>query len=44
MSNRIEGIEQFTELWPNIYNTEGKPDWSHIRPYYDDNIFFRDSI
>ncbi|MFX1431666.1 MAG: nuclear transport factor 2 family protein, partial [Promethearchaeota archaeon] len=44
MSFRIESKEQFVDLWTNIYNTEGKPDWSHILPYYDDNIYFRDSI
>lgn len=32
------------ELWSQTYNTMGKPDWSHILPYYDDNIYFRDSI
>lgn len=32
------------ELWSQTYNTEGKPDWSHILPYYDDDIYFRDSI
>jgi hypothetical protein len=32
------------ELWSKTYNTEGKPDWSHILPYYDDSIYFRDSI
>lgn len=32
------------ELWSKTYNTEGKPDWSHILAYYDDNIYFRDSI
>jgi hypothetical protein len=32
------------ELWSKTYNTEGKPDWSHILPYYDINIYFRDSI
>ena len=32
------------ELWSKTYNTEGKPDWSHILPYYDDKIYFRDSI
>jgi limonene-1,2-epoxide hydrolase len=32
------------ELWSKTYNTEGKPDWSHIIPYYDDDIYFRDSI
>lgn len=32
------------ELWSKTYNTEGKPDWSHIMPYYADDIYFRDSI
>jgi hypothetical protein len=32
------------DLWSKTYNTEGKPDWSHILPFYDDNIYFRDSI
>ncbi|MCF8387261.1 MAG: nuclear transport factor 2 family protein [Bacteroidales bacterium] len=32
------------ELWTKTYNTSGKPDWSHILPYYDDEIHFRDSI
>ena len=32
------------DLWSKTYNTDGKPDWSHILPYYDDNIYFRDSI
>jgi limonene-1,2-epoxide hydrolase len=32
------------ELWSKTYNTEGKPDWSHILPYYDENIYFRDTI
>jgi limonene-1,2-epoxide hydrolase len=36
--------ESIRELWSKTYNTEGKPDWSHILPYYDDNIYFRDSI
>ena len=40
----IESKEHLLELWTNIYNTEGKPDWSHILPYYDDNIVFHDSI
>ena len=31
-------------LWSKTYNTEGKPDWSHILPYYDNNIYFRDSV
>ncbi|MEJ2294500.1 MAG: nuclear transport factor 2 family protein [Candidatus Lokiarchaeota archaeon] len=44
MSFRIESKEQFVELWNNIYKTESKPDWSHMIRFYDDNIYFRDSI
>jgi limonene-1,2-epoxide hydrolase len=44
MSFRIESKEQFVELWTSIYHTEGKADWSHILPYYDDKIYFRDTI
>jgi hypothetical protein len=36
--------ESIKELWSRTYNTQGKPDWSHILPYYDENILFRDSI
>lgn len=36
--------DTIVELWSKTYNTDGKPDWSHILPYYDDNIYFRDSI
>lgn len=32
------------ELWTKTYNTNGDLDWSHILPYYDDEIYFRDSI
>ena len=37
-------LETVKELWSKTYNTKGKPDWSHILPYYDDHIVFRDSI
>src|SRR4030042_639172 len=44
-SNRTGlNAESLKELWSKTYNTEGKPDWSHILPFYDDNIHFRDSI
>lgn len=36
--------ETIKELWSKTYNTEGKPDWSHILPYYDENVFFWDSV
>jgi limonene-1,2-epoxide hydrolase len=44
MYARIESVEQLTDLWTKTYNAEGKPDWSHILPYYADDIYFRDSI
>ena len=37
-------VEHIKELWSKTYNTEGRPDWSHILPYYDAGIYFRDSI
>jgi hypothetical protein len=41
---RIRDLEHLKQLWEKTYNTDGKPDWSHLLPYYDDNIHFRDSI
>lgn len=43
-NNSFLDAETVKELWSKTYNTQGKPDWSHIMPYYDDNIYFRDSI
>ncbi|MBN1260665.1 MAG: nuclear transport factor 2 family protein [Anaerolineae bacterium] len=40
----IKDLEQFIALWSKTYNTEGKPDWSHILPYYDEKLYFRDSV
>jgi GTPase SAR1 family protein len=37
-------LEIVNDLWAKTYNTDGKPDWSHILPYYDDSIFFKDTI
>lgn len=36
--------ELVAELWSKTYNREGKPDWSHIFPYYHEDIVFQDSI
>jgi limonene-1,2-epoxide hydrolase len=36
--------ERIRELWSKTYNYEGKPDWSHIFPYYHERIVFEDSI
>ena len=40
----IPDVRLIRELWSKTYNTEGKPDWSHILPYYHEDIYFRDSI
>lgn len=37
-------VELIREKWSKTYNNEGKPDWSHIYPYYHDEIVFEDSI
>jgi limonene-1,2-epoxide hydrolase len=37
-------IETIKALWSKTYNTQGKPDWSHIYPYYHPDIVFQDSI
>jgi len=44
MACRIQNVEQFADLWEKTYNTKGRPDWSHILPYYDEDIYFRDCI
>ena len=41
---KIENVDQIIELWSKTYNHEGKPDWSHIIPYYAQEMEFRDSI
>jgi limonene-1,2-epoxide hydrolase len=43
-TGNVLNAESIKELWSKTYNIEGKSDWSHILPYYDENIYFRDSI
>lgn len=31
-------------LWSRTYDSGGKPDWSHLIPYYHPDIVFRDCI
>jgi len=40
----IRTPEQLALLWSKTYNASGVPDWSHILPYYDEQIVFKDSI
>lgn len=37
-------VDTVRELWSQTYNTDGKPDWSHIFPYYHPEIIFQDAI
>ena len=37
-------VSTIKEQWSKTYNPEGKPDWSHIFPYYAKDIVFHDSI
>ena len=45
-TNMMEPLTEarIRELWSRTYNTDGKPDWSHLFPYYHENIVFEDSI
>jgi len=49
MSDQLQMIDslsadQIKEIWSKTYNVDGKPDWSHIFPFYHDDILFQDSI
>jgi limonene-1,2-epoxide hydrolase len=37
-------IHNIRELWSKTYNSSGKPDWSHLYPYYHPDVVFQDSI
>ncbi len=37
-------IDLLKEYWSKTYNGQGKPDWSHIFPFYHESIVFQDSI
>jgi len=42
--HRALDIDAVRELWARTYNTSGKPDWSHLYPYYHPDVVFQDSI
>ncbi len=37
-------VDLVYRLWSETYNTEGQPDWSHLFPYYAQDIVFQDSV
>ena len=44
MERRVLTPESLPEIWSQTYNTDGKPDWSNLYPYYHPDIVFHDSI
>ncbi len=42
--SRIRDLPHFLSLWQDVYASAGKPAWDHILPYYDEGIFFKDSV
>jgi limonene-1,2-epoxide hydrolase len=43
-SRRSLDANTVRELWGRTYNADGKPDWSHLYPYYHPDVVFQDSI
>jgi limonene-1,2-epoxide hydrolase len=43
---RLRALDTNTirELWSRTYAASGKPDWSHLYPYYHPDVVFQDSI
>lgn len=41
---RALDVDTVRELWSKTYNAQGKPDWSHIYPYYHPDIVFQDCV
>jgi hypothetical protein len=37
-------LETIRSQWSKTYNTNGKPDWSHLFPHYHEDIIFQDTI
>ena len=45
IEKRLELNEETVRLlWSKTYNSQGRPDWSHIYCYYHDDIVFQDCI
>ncbi|HON88083.1 MAG TPA: nuclear transport factor 2 family protein [Spirochaetia bacterium] len=40
----IKNLDHLLQLWTNTYNNAHKPDWSHLLPYYAEDIHFTDSV
>ena len=40
----IKSLEQYLSLLTDIHSSEGTSRWDHIIPYYDEEIYFRDTV
>ena len=41
---KITSVPQLCDLWKGVYRGKAGVDWSGLLPYYDEDIFFKDSI
>jgi len=44
MNQDALSVDLVKEQWSKTYSKDKKPDWSHIFPYYSEDIVFHDSI
>jgi hypothetical protein len=42
--HKITSVSQLCDLWKGVYRGKDGVDWSGLLPYYDEDIFFKDSI
>lgn len=41
---KITDLNHYLSLWKDIHSSSNGPCWDHILPYYDENIFFKDTV
>ena len=41
---KIKDLDHYLSLWTHIHSSSDGPSWDHILPYYDKNIYFRDTV
>lgn len=41
---RIRDLEHYLSLWKEIHASAEGSSWTHILPYYDENIYFKDTV
>lgn len=41
---RIRNLQHYLSLLKKVNSSPSRPSWEYIIPYYDENIFFKDSV